>query len=520
MAEENRKMDLRAWIAVFGTMLGAFMAVLDIQITNSSLRDIAGGIAATPDEGSWISTAYLVGEIITIPLTAWFSEIFTVRFYLLANIVLFLIFSALCGFSTSLAEMIIFRAGQGFTGGVFIPMSLTVIVRRMPKHLLPAGQAMFGMTATLAPAIGPAVGGWLTDRFGWEWNFFVNFIPGALMFLSIYWATNKRPMKLEQLRQGDWWGILCMAIGLGSLIAMLEEGQRKDWFGSQFIVNCAILAAIFVPLFVIIELMSERPFVNLRLLGKSRNLGFTSIVAFGLGLALYGTIFLIPLYLGTVQGYSPLEIGKVLVWVGVPQFALFPFLPFLMKRFDQRLLVSVGCVIFAASCFMNTVMSHDTAGDQMMIANIVRAFGQPFTIVPVTGLAVATLAAKDAASGSAIFNIFRNVGGSFGIAILSTLVTRREQFHDVRLGESITAYAPQTQARLAAVQQSFIDKGFDSVTAMKQSYAALKSILTRDAFVMAFNDAFLVVTIGLLVSAVAIWFCQKPKTHAAPAEAA
>src|ERR1700759_2519457 len=224
MADENREMDLRSWIAVFGTMVGAFMAVLDIQITNSSLRDIAGGIAATRDEGSWISTAYLVGEIVPLPLTAWLSEVCSVRYYLLVNVVLFLIFSALCGISTSLGEMIIFRAGQGFTGGGFIPMSLTVIVSTMPRNLLPVGQAMFGMTATLAPAIGPALGGWLTDRFGWQWNFYINFIPGALMFLTIFFAIDKKSMKLQELRRGDWWGILCMAIGLGSLIAMLEEG--------------------------------------------------------------------------------------------------------------------------------------------------------------------------------------------------------------------------------------------------------------------------------------------------------
>jgi len=507
-------MDFRKWVAVFGTMLGAFMAVLDIQITNSSLRDISGGIAATPDEGSWISTAYLVGEIVTIALTAWLAQVFTVRYYLIVNVLLFLTFSALCGISNSLGQMTVFRAGQGFTGGVFIPMALTVIVSTMPKNLLPVGQAMFGMTATLAPAIGPALGGWLTDHFGWEWNFYVNVIPGALMLIAILYGVRKESMKLEQLRGGDWWGILCMAIGLGSLVAMLEEGQRKDWFGSPFIRNCAILAAIFVPLFVIIELVRKRPFVNLRLLA-CRNLLFTSIIAFGLGLALYGTIFLIPLYLGTVQSYSPLQIGEVLVWVGLPQFLIFPFLPFLMKRFDQRLLVCLGCFIFAASCYMNISMSFDYAGDQLRFANIVRAFGQPFTIVPITGLAVATLAAKDAGSGSAIFNIFRNVGGSFGIAILSTLVTRREQFHDLRIGELVTAYSPATQARLATLQENFVHKGFDATTALTQSYAVIKSLVTREAFVMAFNDAFLVVTVALLVSAVAIWFCKSPKLEQA-----
>src|SRR5437588_2504022 len=334
------------------------------------------------------------------------------------------------------------------------------------------------------------------------------------MLIAILYGVRKESMKLEQLRGGDLWGILRMAIGLGSLVAMLEEGQRKDWFCIPFIRNCAILATIFVPLFVIIELVREKPFVNLRLLA-CRNLGFISIIAFGLGLALYGTIFLIPLYLGTVQGYSPLQIGEVLIWVGLPQFLIFPFLPWLMKRFDQRLLVCWGCLIFAVSCYMNISMSFDYAGDQLRFANIVRAFGQPFTIVPITGLAVATLAAKDAGSGSAIFNIFRNVGGSFGIAILSTLVTRREQFHDLRIGELGTAYSPATQARLATLQENFVHKGFDATTALTQSYAVIKSLVTREAFVMAFNDAFLVVTVALLVSAVAIWFCKSPKLEQA-----
>ena len=510
-------MDFRKWVGVIGTMLGAFMAVLDIQITNSSLRDIAGGISATPDEGSWISTAYLIGEIITIPLTAWLSKVFTIRYYLIVNVILFLAFSALCGISTSLGEMIIFRAGQGFTGGVMIPMSLTVIVSTMPRNLMSVGQAMFGMTATLAPAIGPALGGWLTDRFGWEWNFYINLIPGAVMLAAIWYAFPKKRMKLDLLAGGDWWGIACMAIGLGSLIAMLEEGQRKDWFGSPFIVWCAILAAIFIPLFAVIEIWREEPFVNLRLL-RTRNLGATSVVAFGLGLGLYGSIYLIPLYLGEVQGYSPLQIGKTLAWVGLPQFLIFPILPWLMKRFDQRLLVSWGCVIFALSCWMNTYMSYNTAGDQFTIANIVRAFGQPFTIVPVTGLAVAMLAPKDAGSGSAIFNIFRNVGGSFGIAILSTLVTRREQFHDLRIGETITSYSPVVQARLAELQQRFMSQGSDPTTAKEQAYGAIKGLVRRDAFIMAFNDAFLVVAVTLLVAAAAIWLCKKPEgTAEAPA---
>lgn len=507
-------MDTRKWIAVMGTMLGAFMAILDIQITNSSLQDISGGIGATSEEGSWISTAYLIGEIITIPLTAWFSRIFTIRYYLLVNVVLFLMFSALCGISTNLGEMIVFRAGQGFTGGVFIPTALTVIVTMMPKNLQSVGQAMFGLTATMAPAIGPYIGGLLTDHIGWQWNFFINFVPGIAMFATVYATIPKEKMKLDQLRNGDWGGIFCIAVGLGSLVAMLEEGQRKDWFGNEFIRNCGILAAIFLPAFMLFEIFGKHPVVNLRLLG-SRNLAFTTIVAFVLGMGLYGTVYLIPLYLGEVQGYSPLLIGETLVWVGLPQLLIFPLLPLLMKRFDVRMLVFVGSLLFAASCFMNSYMDFRYAKDQFIFANVIRALGQPFTIVPITGLAVAGLARKDAGDGSAIFNMFRNLGGSVGIAILSTVVTRREQFHDTRIGERITAYDLGLQARISSTQAQFMARGFGPQESLQQAYGVLKRVVRRDANIMAFNDAFLIVGFSLLIGAVLVWFCQKPSAGAA-----
>ncbi len=497
-------------------MLGAFMAILDIQITNSSLQDISGGISATADEGSWISTSYLIGEIITIPLTAWFSKIFSIRYYLLVNIVLFLTFSALCGISTNLGEMIVFRAGQGFTGGVFIPTALTVIITYMPKNLQPVGQAMFGLTATLAPAIGPYIGGLLTDRIGWEWNFYINFIPGILMFATVFATIPKEKMRLGELRNGDWLGIACISIGLGALVAMLEEGQRKDWFGNDFIRTCGILAGIFVPAFILLEIFGKHPVVNLRLL-MSRNLGLSTLVAFVLGMGLYGSVYLIPLYLGEVQGYSPLLIGETLIWVGLPQLLIFPILPLLMKKFDIRFLVFVGCVLFAVSCFMNAYMTVDYAKDQFIWANVVRALGQPFTIVPITGLAVATLARKDAGDGSAIFNMFRNLGGSVGIAILSTVVTRREQFHDERIGESVTAFSLAAQGRLQAVQASFEARGFDPTTAMRQAYGVVKRTMRREANIMAFNDAFLIVGVSLLLGAIIVWFCKKPSPGAAAA---
>ncbi len=499
--------NLRMWIGVLGTMLGGFMAVVDIQITNASLRDITGGIGATQDEGSWISTSYLIGEIVTIPLTAWLTRVFTVRWYLLASVGLFLLFSCLCGIARSLSEMICFRAGQGFTGGVMIPMALTVALSTLPKSKQPFGLALFGMTATVGPVVGPTVGGWLTDNFGWHWVFYINLFPGALMIGAILYAIDRQSMKLELLREGDWIGIGAMAIGLGSLIAMLEEGQRKDWFGSEFIQQCGFLAATFIPLFVVIELIRKRPFVNLRLLG-SQNLSMSCATNFVLGFALYGSVYLLPQYLTIVQGYSAFQTGLTMIWIGIPQLVIFPFVPRLMQRFDLRLIVCCGTLVFALSCWMNTSMSHDNAGEQFAIANTVRAIGQPFTIVPLASLATAQLPTKYAADGSALFNITRNLGGSVGTALLDTLVVQREQFHDFRIGEYINPFRLAVQNRVAQISSTFVAKGYEPATATNSAYAQLKMLVRREAYVMAFNDAFLVVMVALLIGAFLVWFCH------------
>src|SRR3981081_4389772 len=224
MATEEKAVGFRTWVGVLGTTLGAFQAVLDNHITHSSLNDIKGGISATQDEGSWISTSYLIGEIVTIPLTAWLSRVFSVRWYLLINVGLFLIFSCLCGTARSLIEMILFRASQGFTGGVLIPMALTVTLSTLPRSKQPLGFALFGMTATLAPSIGPSIGGWLTDNFGWEWVFYINLFPGALMIAAILYAIEPKPFQFELLREADWIGIGSMGVGRGAPRAAVEEG--------------------------------------------------------------------------------------------------------------------------------------------------------------------------------------------------------------------------------------------------------------------------------------------------------
>src|SRR5215471_4351760 len=369
--------SLKMWMAVIGSTLGAFMAVLNIQIVIASLADIQGAI----DDGGWISTAYLIAEIVVIPLTGWLARVFSLRWYLLVNALLFLAFSAACALARDLEQMIVLRAFQGFTGGVLIPMAFTIIITLLPKAKQPIGLALFALSATFAPAIGPTIGGYLTENWGWEFIFYVNLVPGVIMLAMLWFSLEPAPMRLGLLKEGDWAGIVTMAIGLGSLQTVLEEGNKDDWFGSPFITRLAIISAVSLSLFLWIEFTARKPLLNLRLLFR-RNFGLGTLANVLLGAALYGSSFILPLYLSQTQGYNAEQIGEVLAWYGLLQLLIIPLVPRLMRMIDVRWLVAFGIALFAASNFMNIYISPDVAGDQLLLPNIVRAFGQSLVIAP------------------------------------------------------------------------------------------------------------------------------------------
>jgi DHA2 family multidrug resistance protein len=504
------RVSFKTWLGVFGTVLGAFMAVLDIQITNSSLKDIQAALGATLEEGSWISTAYLVAEIVVIPLTGWLSQVFSVRRYLLVNATLFVGFSMLCAMAWNLPSMIVFRALQGFCGGVLIPMAFTVLLTTLPANKQPIGMALFAITATFAPSIGPTLGGWLTENFSWHYVFYINLVPGCLLMAAVWYAIDRKPMQLNLLKGGDWGGIFAMAIGLGSLQVVLEEGTRKDWFSSQMIVQLTAIAVIFLAIFLWIELTRKQPFINLSLL-THRNFGLASIINVSLGLGLYGTVYIMPLYLSQIQNYSAMQIGEVLMWLGLPQLLIIPFIPKLMQRIDMRLLIGVGVSLFAVSCFMNSSLTNLSAIDQLRWSQLVRAAGQPLIMVPISTIATAGLPPAQAGSASGLFNMMRNLGGSIGIAAIATLLTRREQFHSNRLGETVSLYDSATQERINQMTQFFISKGADFVTAQQQAIAAVSTVVHREASVMAYNDCFYFIAVALLLSGLAIIFLKRVK---------
>ncbi len=500
----------KTWLAVAGATLGAFMAVLNIQIVNASLADIQGAIGAGIDDGGWISTSYLIAEIVVIPLSGWLAQVFSVRIYLLTNAILFLALSVACAFAQDLSQMIVLRALQGFTGGVLIPMAFTLIITLLPKAKQPIGLALFALSATFAPAIGPTIGGYLTENWGWQYIFYVNLAPGALMIGMLWLSLESKPMKPSLLREGDWPGVITMAIGLSALQTVLEEGNKDDWFGSPFIVRLSIVAAIALALFLWIELTSKKPLLNLRLLFR-RNFGFGILANFLLGIALYGSVFILPVYLSRIQGYNAEQIGMVLAWTGLPQLVLIPLVPRLMKRFDPRLVIGVGFALFAASNFINIYMTTDYASDQLFWPNVVRAVGQALVFAPLSAVATAGIEAENAGSASGLFNMMRNLGGAVGIALLQTLLTKREQYHSNVLMQSVSLFEQATRARIEKLTQYFMSHGVvDHAEASHRAVVAIGRIVQKQAFILAFSDTFYLLGAALIVALIAALLLKKP----------
>ncbi|MGA8402082.1 MAG: DHA2 family efflux MFS transporter permease subunit [Stellaceae bacterium] len=489
--------------------MGAFLAVLNIQITNASLPYIEGGIGTGGVYGTWVSTAYLIGEIIVIPLTDFMSRVVSMRRYLLANTALFLFFSVLCGHAHSLSEMIVFRALQGFTGGVLIPLAFTIVMTMLPRSKQAIGLAGFSVSATFAPAIGPTIGGYLTDYYGWPWVFYVNLAPGLLMLAALWLTLPRSAPQPQLLRRGDWLGIALMAVGLAAFQAVLDDGNVYNWFDSPFIVKLSLVSALALAAFVLWQFIAAAPLVNFRLLGR-RNFGLGTLGNFLLGFALYGSAYLLPQYLAVAQGFDAEQIGEVMAWTGLPQLLVIPLVPLLMKRIDSRVLVGVGLVVFAASCFMNLWLDQDYAAPQFFWPNVIRALGQAIVMTPISAIALVGIAQSEAGTASGLFNMMRNLGGAIGTAAIETFFTRREQFHSAMITPQASLLDPATRARLADLQRYFMAHGYpDPAGAMHRAIIAIGDTIRGQATIMGYADSFALIGVVLLVAVVAVAMLRK-----------
>ncbi|NIE75329.1 DHA2 family efflux MFS transporter permease subunit [Pantoea sp. Ap-967] len=499
----EQPVTLRAWVAVLGGLFGCFMAGMNVHVTSAALPEIRGSLGASFEEGSWISTAYLVAEIVMIPLTAWLVEVFSMRRVMWTGSFIFLLASIACSWAPNLEAMIIIRVIQGAAGAVLIPLSFQLIITELPASKMAMGMALFSLANSVAQAAGPSIGGWLTDAYSWRWIFYLQLAPGIALLAAIAWSIEARPMKLELLRHGDWVGIAAMVVGLGGLQIVLEEGGRLDWFGSRFILAMAIVAAIALVVFVGTQLYGKRAFINLRLLGHY-NFGVASVAMFIFGAATFGLVFLVPNYLSQLQGFSASDVGVALIAYGVVQLVLAPLMPRLMAWTSAKFMVASGFLIMALGCWLGAGLTADSADNVIIPSTVVRGIGQPFIMVALSVLAVAGLDKREAGSASAVFSMLRNLGGAIGTAALTQVVAMRERFHSERIHEHVSVFSPGLQERLGQTVQTWLP-------AQQQILEGLVNTVRREAYLMAYSDAFYVSCLALTGCAVAALILRKQR---------
>ena len=475
---------------------------------NTSLREIQAALSASLTEASWITTAYLAAAIVVMPLTAWLTRVFSIRTYATVNTAMFMASLVVCALAWDLNSMIALRFLSGLFGGGLMPMAFTVILATLPQSKRPVAFMWWSLLTVQALTVGPALGGWLTDTFSWELVFYVQIIPAGIAFSCLLYGLDKSSRSLGLLRQIQWFSIAIMAIGLFLFITVLEEGNRNDWFTSDFIVRLSAISGLCLFVFVVIQLFKKEPYINLRLFGR-RDFGICCFIFFGFGIGVFGTTFIIAVYLIQVPQYTATQVGTVIMWIGIPQIIVSPFVLWLMPRVDARLLMGFGCILYSVSCFLNIDMSFDIGYWEWMFINVIRGVGQAFIMVVLPIFATSLLEPANHGSAAAIINMVRDVGGAIGIACLSTGISRRSDFHVDHVREHVSTYDPETTARLDQLSQHFFAYSGDLQLAQDQAIAALNSIVARDATIMAYNDMFLLMGLIFLIGLIACFFLRK-----------
>ena len=484
------------WIAVAAGSLGALMATLDISITNSALPQIQGEIGATGTEGTWISTGYLMSEIVMIPLAAWLTRVFGLRNFLLVNATLFIAFSMMCGLSHSLPMMVVGRIGQGFTGGAMIPTAQTIIRTRLPRAQLPVGMTIFGLIVLLGPLLGPVVGGWLAENVSWAWCFFLNLPVCALLIALLVAGLPSDKPHWHDFINADWIGIAGLSVGLSSLTLVLEEGQRQQWFESHEIVFFSALTALGFFLIAVSQFVAKRPILRLSLLSNPQYASVIIIVS-AVGAGLYCVSYLVPQFLSIVSGYNAQQSGAIMLVSGVPSFLMMPILPRLLGKVDFRVLVISGLLAFAFSCLLDIELTAQSVGHDFFWSQFLRGVGQMLAMMPLNQASMAAVSREDSPDAAGLYNMARNLGGSVGLAIVGTLIDRRNTFHTAALRESITANSVLGQDRIAASAANWFAQTGDMAYAKMRALGQLAQQIQQQALVITFSETFYVLAVAL-----------------------
>jgi DHA2 family multidrug resistance protein len=519
LARARQNGGTHPWIIAFTVMLAIFMEVLDTSVANVALPHIAGNLSAGVDESTWVLTSYLVSNAIVLPLTGWFSSLFGRKRFYMTCVAIFTLSSLLCGLAPSLPLLVFFRVLQGAGGGALQPISQAILLESFPKHKRGMAMAIFGMGVVLAPIIGPTLGGWITDSYSWRWIFLINIPVGIVsLVLTLFLIFDPPYLLRKSLREGariDFIGIGLLSVGLGFLQVVLDKGEREDWFGSSFIVWCAVVAAVGLLGAFLWELSREDPAVDFHLL-KERNFLIATMTMFMLGVVLYGSTALLPIFLQTLLGYTALLSGLVLSPGGILVIILLPVVGKLLTRFESRWLVVFGLSTLALSLFHMATFNLEVDFRTAMIARVYQSAGMAFLFVPINVMAFYFIPKEKINNATGIINLARNIGGSVGIAGVVTMLARRAQFHQAVLVGHMTPLDFPYQAMLGGAKQMLLAQGSDPVLAARQAQGLAYGLLMRHATMLAFLDDFWLMAVATLGMIPFMFLMKKVRPHKGP----
>ncbi|MDZ4366409.1 MAG: DHA2 family efflux MFS transporter permease subunit [Afipia sp.] len=504
----------RRLIAFLIMVFGMFMSILDIQIVSASLAEIQAGLSASTSEVAWVQTSYLIAEVIAIPLSGFLSRALGTRLLFAISASGFTVASFMCGMTSTIEQMILWRAIQGFVGAGMIPTVFASAYTVFPRNKFHIVGPIIGLVATLAPTIGPTVGGYITDLMSWHWLFFINIVPGIAITIGVLALVDFDEPNFELLQHFDWWGLAAMAGFLGSLEYVLEEGPRNDWLQDESIFFFAVVCVLSAVAFFYRALTQKEPIVDIRAF-TDRNFALGCMFSFCVGIGLYGLTYMYPRYLAEVRGYSALMIGETVFVSGAAMFVSAPIIGRMMTKVDLRLMIAAGLLIFALSSWMMTGITRDYDFYELLVPQILRGVGIMMAMVPVNNIALGTLAPSRLKNASGLFNLTRNLGGAVGLALINTILDSRTDLHISRLHDKVTWGNAVAVETLNMLTQKFQGAGNASLMALKQ----LSQIVHRQAVVMSFGDAFFILACFYLALSVLVFFVNKPNMMGPPPDA-
>ncbi len=502
---------MNKWLVTASVMIPTMIEILDTSGANVSLTHIQGSLSAGQEEVTWVLTSYLVANAVVIPMSAWLARVMGRKRYLLASLIVFTVSSMLCGAAVSLEQLILFRVIQGIGGGGLQPMSQAILMESFPPSQRGLAMGIFGVGAVMGPILGPLVGGYVTDNYSWRWIFYINLpvgILGYFMIVNYIFDPSYQQTRAEG-EEVDYVGIVLLCLGLGSLQILLDKGQMEDWFSSNLIRTLSCVAGVSLVGLVFRELRQKRPILDLRIF-RDRSFATGCSVMFMAFFAFFGSIVLLPLYLQTLMGYTAFLAGIVLGPAGGIALLMLPIAGKLTERIDARYLLGYGLIITACSVYYMSGFNLSVDFRTAVYSRAIQGMGMPFIFVPCAYLTMVYVPKEQMNNASAIFNLLRNLGGSFGVAFVTTLIARRSQFHQHRLVEHLTPFDTGFVMRLEDLKAGIGTQLGDFVDKAELARGVVYNALQREAASLAFNDAFYLETFLLLVMLTTLWIIRKP----------